>query len=211
VAEDKIMFGLNALAVSQLTLAKIRKLYSKSDAKAIAKQVFFKIYLINSRTNFIILIDLKLGLSSHENATPISIMHNSSVHLIGPGRCLGGVAIGYLGVRIFHPQPVAKACLSVGGVPILIGLVAMANTGEALYAALKALVCVVKSNSVNGASSATLLDRSSSQMLGYLLKRKKHLLSMRVLHLVFGLVSTETYSSTKELIGGGGKKLKIKF
>jgi len=33
------MFGLNALAVSQLTLAKIRKLYSKADAKSIAKQV----------------------------------------------------------------------------------------------------------------------------------------------------------------------------
>jgi len=39
VAEDKIVFGLNALAVSQLTLAKIRKIYSKLDAKAIAKQV----------------------------------------------------------------------------------------------------------------------------------------------------------------------------
>ncbi|OXA60252.1 WD repeat and FYVE domain-containing protein 3 [Folsomia candida] len=182
VAEDKIMFGLNALAVSQLTLAKIRKLYSKTDAKAIAKQ---------------------LGLSSHENATPISILHNSAVHLMGPSRCLGGVVIGYLGVRIFHPEPVAKGVLSVGGIPILIGLVAMATTGESLYAALKALVCVVKSNSVNGLTSANLLDRGSSQMLGYLLKKKKSLLSMRVLHLVFGLVSTEC-GSIKENGGGGG-------
>jgi hypothetical protein len=39
IAEDKIIFGLNAMAVSQLTLAKIRKIYSKTDAKAIAKQV----------------------------------------------------------------------------------------------------------------------------------------------------------------------------
>lgn len=120
------------------------------------------------------------------------------------------MAIGYLGVRIFHPQPVAKTTLSVGGVPILIGLIAMATTGEALYAALKALVCVVKSNSVNGVSSATLLDRSSSQMLGYLLKRKKHLLSMRVLHLVFGLVSTESYTITKELGGGKSSVLILK-
>jgi hypothetical protein len=48
LSEDKIMFGLNALAVSQLTLAKIRKLYSKSDAKSIAKQVkcFIRQFLI---------------------------------------------------------------------------------------------------------------------------------------------------------------------
>jgi hypothetical protein len=146
---------------------------------------------------------LQLGLSSHENATPISILHNSSAHLIGPGRCIGGVAIGYLGVRIFHPQPVAKTVLSVGGIPILIGLVAMATTSEALYAALKALVCVVKSNSVNGASSATLVDRASWQMLGFLLKRKRNLLSMRVLHLVFGLVSTDISSSIMKDQRGG--------
>jgi hypothetical protein len=120
---------------------------------------------------------------------------------MGPSRCLGGVVIGYLGVRIFHPTPVAKTILSVGGIPILIGLVAMANTGESLYAALKALVCVVKSNCVNGLGSANLLDRGSAQMLGYLLKKKKHLLSMRVLHLVFGLVSTDIVS-IKENSGG---------
>lgn len=39
VAEEKIVFGLNAKAVSYLTLAKIRKLYSRADNKAIAKQV----------------------------------------------------------------------------------------------------------------------------------------------------------------------------
>lgn len=111
--------------------------------------------------------------------------------------------IGYLGVRVFHPTPVSRAVLSVGGIPLLIGLVAMANSGESLYAALKALVCVVKSNSVNGISSAVLLDRSSSQMLGYLLKKKKHLLSMRVLHLVFGLVSTEL-GAIRDNGGGGG-------
>lgn len=50
VAEERVMFGLNAKAMSHLTLAKIRKVYSRADNKAIAKQ---------------------LGMSSHENATPI--------------------------------------------------------------------------------------------------------------------------------------------
>ncbi|CAG7725994.1 unnamed protein product [Allacma fusca] len=183
IAEDKIVFGLNSLAVSQLTLAKIRKIYTKADAKAIAKQ---------------------LGLSSHENATPISILHNSAAHLMGPIRCLGGVSIGYLGVRIFTPLPVAKSALSIAGIPTFVGLVAMATTGEALYASLKSLVCVVKSNCVNGATSSTLVDRSCWQMLGYLLKRKKNLLSMRVLHLVFSLINSDTgtgNSGFTELLG----------
>lgn len=86
MAEEKVIFGLNAKAMSQLTLAKIRKVYSKSDNKAIAKQ---------------------LGMSSHENATPIRILHNSAGHLSGPARCLGGTVVGYLGVRVFCPRPAA--------------------------------------------------------------------------------------------------------
>jgi len=39
VSEEKVIFGLNARAVSQLTLAKIRKIYSRVDSKSIAKQV----------------------------------------------------------------------------------------------------------------------------------------------------------------------------
>lgn len=50
VSEERVVFGLNAKAMSQLTLAKIRKVYSRADNKTIAKQ---------------------LGMSSHENATPI--------------------------------------------------------------------------------------------------------------------------------------------
>lgn len=39
VPEEKVIFGLNATAISHLTLNKIRKMYSKVDNKAIAKQV----------------------------------------------------------------------------------------------------------------------------------------------------------------------------
>lgn len=86
IAEEKVMFGLNGKAMTQLTLAKIRKVYSRVDNKTIAKQ---------------------LGMSSHENATPIRILHNSAGHLAGPARCLGGVVVGYLGVRVFCPRPVS--------------------------------------------------------------------------------------------------------
>jgi len=70
----------------------------------------------------------------------------------------------------------------------------MANTGEMLYASLKGFVCVIKSN-----SNTNLVSETAWQTLGYLLKRKKHLLTMRVLHLVFGLVSSDSSGGSSNL------------
>ena len=75
VVEERLVFGIHAHAMSLMTVAKIRKIYNKIDAKLVAKQ---------------------LSVSDHENATPIRIIHNSSAHLNGPARCLGAVLIGYL-------------------------------------------------------------------------------------------------------------------
>ncbi|KAF7272906.1 hypothetical protein GWI33_014343 [Rhynchophorus ferrugineus] len=166
VSEEKVVFGLNAKAVSQLTLNKIRKVYSKADNKSIAKQ---------------------LGMSSHESATPIRILHNSAGHLAGSARTLGGVVIGYLGVRVFCPRPVAITVDTVGGCSVLLGLIAMAQDQESLYAGVKALVCVVRSNRV---AQAEMDRRRSYQTLAMLLRRKRHLLNSHILHLAFGLVGT---------------------
>ncbi|XP_013179018.1 PREDICTED: WD repeat and FYVE domain-containing protein 3 isoform X1 [Papilio xuthus] len=166
VAEEKVVFGINARAMSQLTLAKIRKVYSKNDNKAIAKQ---------------------LGMSSHENATPIRVLHNSAGHLMGPARCLGGTVVGYLGVRVFCPKPAAIMIDTVGGCSVLLGLIAMAQDVECLYAGVKALVCVVRSNK---AAQAEMDRRKGYQTLAMLLKRKKQLLNSHILHLIFGLVGT---------------------
>lgn len=40
---------------------------------------------------------LQLGISSHENATPVKLIHNSAGHLNGPARTVGATLIGYLG------------------------------------------------------------------------------------------------------------------
>lgn len=86
--------------MSPLTLAKIRKVYRKMDSKSIAKQ---------------------LGMSTHENATPIRLLHNAAGHLSGPARTLGGVVIGYLGVRVFCPRPICTTVQAIGGSNILLG------------------------------------------------------------------------------------------
>uniref|UniRef100_T1IS53 WD repeat and FYVE domain-containing protein 3 n=1 Tax=Strigamia maritima TaxID=126957 RepID=T1IS53_STRMM len=158
--EERVIFGLNALAMTQLTLAKIRKLYSKIDSKSIAKQ---------------------LGMSSTENSTAIRILHNSAGHFTGAGRSLGGVVIGYQGVRTFFPKPVAKVIENVGGCQILLGLIAMAKDIEGLYASVKALVCVVRSNT----TAQTEMDH-----FGHVIEKKRLLLNSHILHLMFSLVGT---------------------
>jgi len=60
------------------------------------------------------------------------------------------------GVRTFCPKPVAKMIMTVGGTSSLLGLIAMATDVEGLYAAVKALVCVVHSNK----SAAMEMDRT---------------------------------------------------
>ena len=176
--------------MSPLTLAKIRKVYRKTDSKAIAKQ---------------------LGMSSHENATPIRLLHNAGGHLSGPARTLGGVVIGYLGVRVFCPRPVCTTIQAVGGCSVLLGtsrtcihhdlmahisllctgLVAMATDVESLYAAVKTLVCIVKCNS----NVHHEMERCHGyQTLAYLLKRHKHLVNNHILHLILTLVGTSDSS-----------------
>ena len=52
----------------------------------------------------------------------------------------------YTGIRTFVPQPLRALLSSVGGTSVMLGLVAMANTVECLYASVKALDCTVGGN-----------------------------------------------------------------
>ncbi|KAG5834255.1 hypothetical protein ANANG_G00259620 [Anguilla anguilla] len=166
VPEEKVSFSLYALSVSSFTVAKIRKVYNKLDSKAIAKQ---------------------LAVSSHENATPVKLVHNAAGHLNGPARTVGAAVIGYLGVRAFVPKPVATNLQYIGGAAAILGLVAMASDVEGLYAAVKALVCVVKSNPL---ASKEMERIKGYQLLAMLLKKKRSLLNSHILHLTFSLVGT---------------------
>ena len=175
VPEEKVLFGLNAVAMTSMTLSKIRKVYSKTDNKSIAKQ---------------------LGMTTHENATPIRVIHNSGGHLSGGARPLGGVVIGYLGVRVFTPQPVSKTIQTVGGCSVMLGLIAMARDDESLYAGVKALVCVLRSNPF---SRSEMEEINGYQSMAMLLRKKSSFVSSNILHLIFTLVGT--VDSTKENSG----------
>lgn len=48
IAEEKVVFGIHAHAMSQMTISKIRKVYNKVDSKTIAKQVRkMKVHCLN--------------------------------------------------------------------------------------------------------------------------------------------------------------------
>ena len=74
------------------------------------------------------------------------MMHNTAAHLQGPSRTIGAIVIGCSGVRTFCPSPVARLIECTGGVSALLGMVAMATDVEGLYASVKALSCVLRSN-----------------------------------------------------------------
>lgn len=56
-----------------------------------ALKILRKISLLNSS------LPLQLAVSSHENATPVKLIHNAAGHLNGPARTIGAAVIGYLG------------------------------------------------------------------------------------------------------------------
>ena len=64
----------------------------------------------------------------------------------------------------------------------------MANDIEFMYASVKALVCIVKSN----LDIAKEMDRLNGyQLLAMLYKRKKHLINSHILNLTFSLLNKD--------------------
>lgn len=165
IAEDRVIFGLNSRATSIMTLSKMRRVYSKFDCKQIAKII---------------------GLSTHENATPIYVLHNSAGHLCGPSRPLGGVLIGNIGARCFVPKQIALTFSDIGGVLPLLGLIANSHSMESLYGSVKALVCVLRTN----CELQLEMERINGyQTLAMLLKRKRVHLNSHILHLLFDFIA----------------------
>ena len=166
IPEDRVIFGLNSRATSVMTLAKMRRVYSKFDCRQISKI---------------------LGISTHENATPINVLHNSAGHLCGPSRPLGAILIGNIGARCFVPKPVSVTFTDVGGACILLGLIANSQDIESLYASVKALVCVIRSNR----ELQMEMERINGyQTLAMIFRKKRQFLNSHVLHLTFNLVGT---------------------
>ncbi|TMS39107.1 hypothetical protein L596_005682 [Steinernema carpocapsae] len=174
VPEEKVAFSLSASSTSELTLYKIRSMYSKRDSE---------------------LISALLGISVHDNTTPLRVVPNGVLHANGTARSFGAVIMGYLGMRTFSPCPVSRLIESVGGSAPLFGLIVMATDSQELYASLKALVSAAKANS----SLYTSMNNTRAyQTVAMLLEEKCHLMNSHILHLVLSLVGT--LDTSKEMV-----------
>ncbi|CAI4227406.1 unnamed protein product [Auanema sp. JU1783] len=166
LAEEKVILSLNGLSTCELTLSKIRAVYSKIDSELLASH---------------------LGLSPLDNSTPLRIHLNTATHSPGPARSFGAVVVGYLGMRSFAPCPVPRLLDSMGGFACLYGLVAMASDSDGLYASLKALLSALRSNSN---LKTALQSHRAYQTLAVLLEDKAQLLNSHIMHMIFSLAGT---------------------
>ena len=166
VPEDRIVFGFHPSIFRDSTMVNLSQFYLKTDINYLS---------------------VELGLKQTDQATPVCMIPNISQHLIGPSRCVGGVVIGYKGVRIFQPRLISSLLPSLGGTSVLLGLVAMSNTTELLYAAVKIMMYTLTRNR----DLEREMDQSGGyQILGMLYKSKVHLLTSHILHMTYGLVGS---------------------
>ncbi|XP_075866345.1 WD repeat- and FYVE domain-containing protein 4-like isoform X1 [Microcebus murinus] len=166
VAEERVSFGLHVASSSVTTAADIRSAYNEVDSRLIAKE---------------------MNILSRDNVTPVLLLRNCASHLSGSLRTIGAVAVGQLGVRVFHSSPAASSLDFVGGPAILLGLISLATDDHTMYAAMKVLHSVLTSNA--------MCDRLMRHLCGYevmalLLRRKVSLLNHRIFQLVLSVAGT---------------------
>ncbi|RCN36444.1 Beige/BEACH domain protein [Ancylostoma caninum] len=175
VQEEKIVFALNGMATSEMTLAKIRTVHNKLDAEILAPHVLrgFYVFFLACGIRNQVLYTIQNACFSHCN------VHRLKGSMPGPS--------SYLGMRTFIPRPVPRLLDSMGGFACLYGLVAMATDSEGLYASLKAVVSAVRSNSN---LQTTLHANRAYQTLAVLLEDKANLLNSHIMHMVFSMAGT---------------------
>ena len=166
ISEDRIVFGFHPSVYQQYSMVDLHQFYTKADLQQLSYE---------------------LGLQQSDSCTPVYILPNISQHLQGSARSVAGVVIGYKGVRIFHPRPISSLLPSLGGTAVLLGLIAMSDTTELLYAAVKIMMYTLTRNR----DLEREMDNSGGyQILGMLYRYKVHLLTNHILHMTYGLVGS---------------------
>uniref|UniRef100_A0A8D2AKB2 WDFY family member 4 n=1 Tax=Sciurus vulgaris TaxID=55149 RepID=A0A8D2AKB2_SCIVU len=166
VAEERVSFGLHVTSSSITTIADIRNAYNEVDSRLIAKE---------------------MNISSRDNAMPVFLLRNCAGHLSGFLRTLGAVAVGQLGVRVFHSSPAASSLDFIGGPSILLGLISLAKDDHTMYAAVKVLHSVLTSNAM---CDRLMQHICGYQIMAFLLRKKTSLLNHRIFQLILSVAGT---------------------
>ncbi|KAH0510243.1 WD repeat- and FYVE domain-containing protein 4 [Microtus ochrogaster] len=166
IAEEKVSFGLHVSSSSITSIMNIRNTYNEVDSRLIAKE---------------------MNIASRDNATPVFLLRNCAGHLSGSLRTLGAVAVGHLGVRVFHSSPAASSLDYIGGPAILLGLISLATDDHTMYAAMKVLHSVLTSNAM---CEYLMQHICGYQILAFLLRKKTAFLNHRIFQLILSVAGT---------------------
>ncbi|XP_073935486.1 WD repeat- and FYVE domain-containing protein 4 isoform X3 [Castor canadensis] len=166
IAEERVSFGLHVSSSSLTSVANIRNDYNEVDSRLIAKE---------------------MNISSRDNAMPVFLLRNCAGHLSGSLRTLGAVAVGQLGVRVFHSSPAASSLDFIGGPAILLGLISLATDDNTMYAAVKVLHSVLTSNAM---CDRLMQHISGYKIMAFLLRKKTSLLNHRIFQLILSIAGT---------------------
>ncbi|XP_062943018.1 WD repeat- and FYVE domain-containing protein 4 [Cynocephalus volans] len=180
VAEEKISFGLHIASSSVTRIADLRRAYSEVDSRLIAKE---------------------MNISSRDNAMPVFLLRNCAGHLSGSLRTIGAVAVGQLGVRVFHSSPAASSLDFIGGPAILLGLISLATDDHTMYAAVKVLHSVLTSNAMCG---RLMQHISGYQIMAFLLRKKTSFLNHRIFQLILSVAGTAEWGFRSSAITNVG-------
>nr|XP_048277556.1 WD repeat- and FYVE domain-containing protein 4 isoform X1 [Myodes glareolus]XP_048277557.1 WD repeat- and FYVE domain-containing protein 4 isoform X1 [Myodes glareolus]XP_048277558.1 WD repeat- and FYVE domain-containing protein 4 isoform X1 [Myodes glareolus]XP_048277559.1 WD repeat- and FYVE domain-containing protein 4 isoform X1 [Myodes glareolus]XP_048277560.1 WD repeat- and FYVE domain-containing protein 4 isoform X1 [Myodes glareolus]XP_048277561.1 WD repeat- and FYVE domain-containi len=166
IAEERVSFGLHVSSSSITSIMNIRNTYNEVDSRLIAKE---------------------MNIASRDNATPVFLLRNCAGHLSGSLRTLGAVAVGQLGVRVFHSSPAASSLDYIGGPAILLGLISLATDDHTMYAAVKVLHSVLTSNAM---CDYLMQHICGYQILAFLLRKKTAFLNHRIFQLILSVAGT---------------------
>ncbi|KAM9702573.1 WD repeat- and FYVE domain-containing protein 4 isoform 5-T5 [Dama dama] len=166
VAEEKVSFGLHIASSSVTSVADIRSTYNEVDSRLIAKE---------------------MNISSRDSAVPVFLLRNCAGHLSGSLRTIGAVAVGQLGVRVFHSSPAASSLDFIGGPAILLGLISLATDDHSMYAAVKVLHLVLTSNVM---CDHLMQHICGYQIMAFLLRKKTSFLNHRIFQLILSITGT---------------------
>ncbi|CAK8696786.1 unnamed protein product [Clavelina lepadiformis] len=145
-------------------------------------------------------LSIKLGYDKDDQNAPLDFYANACVHAPGAARSIGAFAVGRKykdAPRCFVPDSIGCVLQDVGGISVALELVAMASDVEGLYAAVKFLACVLKSDD---RAMQEMEKGKGYQALGMHLKEKKNLLNTHILHLAFSLAGTIDQGQDSETI-----------
>ncbi|KAF6318075.1 WDFY family member 4 [Rhinolophus ferrumequinum] len=170
VAEERVAFGLHVASSSTTSVANIRNTYNEVDSRLIAKE---------------------MNISSRDNAMPVFLLRNCAGHLSGSLRTIGAVAVGHLGVRVFHSSPAASSLDFIGGPAIVLGLISLATDDHTMYAAVKVLQLILTSNAM---CDHLMQHIFGYQIMAFLLRKKTSLLNHRVFQLILSIAGTAELS-----------------